>query len=235
MPSSVHHPCLGGKELCRLVSVGVRVRLPQTAAGRRPESRPSTGGRSLQTSPRLPPHRLLASACGAGPVAAPTSVGRTVRAGMRSAWGRAGSRHPCSPAARCVRGPCSTSPSRIGGSRRAVHGYVQDGYSSSQGDHETTNMGKVARSKKYTGVHRLRQSYSSTGTRDLWAAHRRVCRSRESLPNRSILLVHLAGPYCRRRGSSRGFLCGPSPLRPVAEAVEVRLGSQIDRGVKDGR
>ena len=94
MQSSVHHPCPASKELCRLVSVGVRVRLPRTAADRRPESRPSTGGRSLRTSPRLPPHRLLASACGAGPVAAPTSAGRTVRAGMPSAWGRAGSRHP---------------------------------------------------------------------------------------------------------------------------------------------
>ena len=234
MPSSVHHPCPGGKELCRLVSVGVRVRLPQTAAGRRPESRPSTGGRSLRTIPRLPPHRLLASAHGAGPVAAPTSAGQTARAGMPSAWGRAGSRHPCSPAARCVRGPCSTSPSRIGGSRRAVYGYVQDGYPSSLGNRKTLNMGKVARSKKYTGVHRVRQSYSCTCARDVWTAHRQACRSRESLPDQFILPVHLAGPSCRR-GSSCSLLCWPSPLRLYAEAVEVRLGSQIDRGVEDGR
>ena len=166
MQSSVHHPCPASKELCRLVSVGVRVRLPRTAADRRPESRPSTGGRSLRTSPRLPPHRLLASACGAGPVAAPTSAGRTVRAGMPSAWGRAGSRHPCSPAARCVRGPYSTSPSRIGGNRREVYGYVQDGYPSSLGNRETTNRGKVARNKNiraYTEcVNRIRSPEPAT-------------------------------------------------------------------------
>ena len=226
MQSSVHHPCPASKELCRFVSVGVRARLPRTAAGRRPESRPSTEGRFLQTSPKLPPHRLLASACGAGPVAAPTSAGRTFRAGMPSAWGRAGSRHPCSPAARSVRGPYSTSPSRIGGNRRAVHGYVQDGYPSSLGNRKTMNMGKVARSKNiraYTEcVNRIRPPGSATfGPLTIGrVAARRICPT---------------GPSCWRRGSSRGLLRWPAPLRPVAEAVEVRLGSQIDRGVEDGR
>ena len=219
MQPSVHHPCPGSKKLCRPVSVGTPGPPPQTAAGHRPGSLPSTADTSPRTSPRLPPHRLLASACGAGPVAAPMSAGRTARVGMPPAWVQEGSRHPCSPAARCVRGPCSTSPSRSGGSRRAVYGYGQDGYPSSLGDRKATNMGKAARRKNIRA----------------YTAHVNRIQSPESATFCPLTVGRVAAARVCPTGLSCWRQSRPAPLRPVAEAVEVRLGSQIDRGVEDGR